>query len=173
MGHVILALPKIKAGGAIGFAFGIGYVKETDVLFLDVLANVEKVKAGFATLVAAKVNIAIDFNSNDEKAKLFKAQKGEIVYPMLVPFWEGTGKGVYTVGVSLTASFPPTPFTDAFQYRTNSSRVRLVRLGISTLPMWTLVYNAFKRIHASEKLLIRYEEKARLGIFANSCPRLF
>lgn len=173
MGHVILALPKVKAGGALGFAFGIGYVKDTDVLFVDVLANVERVKAGFAALVAVKMNIAIDFNSNNKKAELFKVQKGEIVYPMLVPFWEGTGKGVYTVGFSLTASLPPTPFTDAFHYRTNSTRIRLIRLGISTLPMWTLVYNSLKRIHASEKLLLRYEEKARLGIFANICERLF
>jgi hypothetical protein len=173
MGHVILALPKIKAGGAIGFAFGIGYVKETDVLFLDVLANVEKVKSGFATLVAAKVNIALDFNSNETRTPLFKVQKGEIVYPMLVPFWEGTGKGVYTVGFSFTASLPPTPFTDAFQYRTDSKRIRVLRLGINTLPMWTLVYNSLQRIRAPEKVVLRYQEKARLGIFANSCPRIF
>lgn len=173
MGHVILAIPKVKVGGALGASIGIGYVKETDVLFIDVLANVEKVKAGFATMLAAKVNVLIQFDAAEEKTVLLKPVNGERKYPMLVPFWEGTGRGKYSVGFSLTASVPPTPFTDAFHYRTDSKSIRLLRLGITTLPMWTLVYNALQRIHAPEKLILRYQEKARLGVFANSCPRIF
>jgi hypothetical protein len=172
-GHVVLTLPKMKAGAGVGALLGIGYNKETDVLFLDILATFEKIKSGFAAQVVVKALFGVEFNSNTEKAPLFKVQRGERHYPVMVPIWEGKGPGVYTAGVSLALSIPTAPFTDPFHYRTEFKKVRLLRLGINTLPLWTLVYNAFSRVHASEKILERFEKKARLGVYANSCPRLF
>lgn len=173
-GHVVLSLSKAKAGGVLGAALAIGYNKETDVVFLDVIASYEKVKSGFVGLIAFKLLAGFDFDASTEPAKLFRLQRGETSYPMLVPFWEGTGKKHYSLGASLlTASIPPVPFTDAFHYRNSDNKIRLLRLGINTLPLWELVYNSLRRINASEALLDKYAQKARVGVYANTCSRLF
>lgn len=173
-GHVVLALGKAKAGGAIGAALAIGYNKETDVVFLDVIASYEKVKSGLVGLVAFKLLAGFDFDASQEPAKLMRIQRGETSYPILVPFWEGTGKQHYSLGASLfTLSVPPVPFTDAFHYRNTDNKIRLLRLGINTMPLWELVYNSLKKINASEKLLTKYAEKARVGVFARTCSDIF
>lgn len=170
VGQAVLAIPKVKLGGVMGMSLGIGYIKATDVLFVEVLGYVEKVKSGFIGSVAAKVLVGLSFDSNEKIAPAFKAQVGEVYHPAVVPLWEGGAKGIYTAGVAAGISLPP---GDAFFYRSESKKFRFIRLGISTVPMWTMVYRAFQRMHAPEKLLIRFEEKARLGVFANSCSRLF
>ena len=172
-GQAVLLLPSVKVGGALGLMLGVGYNKDTDVLFLDVMATIEKAQSGFAALVAVKLLVGLEFDTRPEQTRLFKARRGEVYYPMFVPFWDGTGPNHYTAGVSLVASLPPPPFSNPFHFRTDFRKILIARLGISTAPLWNMVYQSLKRIPVSEKLLTHFEQKARIGVFANSCPRLF
>ncbi len=173
LGQISLGLPKVAVGGSLGVTFAIGYNKVNDVMFLDILANMERLRSGFVVFAGFKVLTGLHFDSSVKSAARFKAQRGETFFPIVIPAWDGTGADYYSFGVSTAVGLPPPPITELFTYKMNTQRMRLLRLGITTVPLWTLVYNSLKGLNASKELLLKFAKKANMDLSILSCASTF
>lgn len=172
-GQFSISMGKFGMGRAAGVTFAIGYNKTTDLLFLDILGNMDKIRSGFVVFGGLKVLTGFHFDSSETANTRFKTQTGETFFPIILPAWEATGKDFYSFGVSTAIGLPPPPITDLFTYKMDTKRTRLLRLGITTVPLWMLVYNSLKRINAPSELLLKFAKKANMDLSLIRCANIF
>jgi hypothetical protein len=172
LGQIILGIPKKGAGGALGFTLAFGFQKETDTMFMDVLADFEKLKSGFVAFAGARLKVGLNFDSSENPGKIGQWMRTEVNNPILVPVWEGKGATNYALGGSLAVALPPMP-VDIFHYRNTALKFRILRIPFSTKALWMMMTQALAKVSTRQGIIDLFEEKVRSGFLVYSCDRLF
>jgi hypothetical protein len=149
-----------------------GFQKETDTMFMDVLADFEKLKSGFVAFAGARLKVGLNFDSSENPGKIGQWMRTEVNNPILVPVWEGKGATNYALGGSLAVALPPMP-VDIFHYRNTALKFRILRIPFSTKALWMMMTQALAKVSTRQGIIDLFEEKVRSGFLVYSCDRLF